>query len=250
MKRYGLIGYPLTHSFSAEYFTLKFSREGIAATYENFPLPAIGQLPSLIEEKGPLDGFNVTIPYKEEVISYLDEIDLLASEVGAVNLVKITGSGDNRRLKGFNTDVPGFLGALGSEGAGSPHNSLVLGTGGASKAVIYALKSIGSDITTVSRSEGRGDMVYSQLSKDSISKYDLIVNTTPLGMMPDSNQAPGIPYEGLGKGITLFDLIYNPLETIFLKRGRERGCKTINGLKMLHLQAEEGWLIWNSGDRK
>lgn len=248
MRRFGLIGFPLTHSFSAEYFTAKFKREGVDAVYNNYPIENIDLFPLLLDEKGPFDGLNVTIPFKESVTRFMDTLDAVAEGIGAVNLVQVSGRGTQQTLTGFNTDVEGFTGALNLYGIKSPRRSLVLGTGGASKAVIYGLRMIGSEVTTVSREKKRGDLTYPILKSAGISGFDLIVNTTPLGMYPLAGNAPDIPYDELGPRNVLFDLVYNPAETLFLRRGKERGCRVFNGLDMLHIQAEEGWRIWQSRD--
>lgn len=249
MKRYALIGYPLAHSFSAGYFTEKFAAEGIDASYINCPIKNIDDLPALLDEMGPFDGFNVTIPYKELIIPYLDELDHIATEVGAVNLVKIGFREGKRWLKGFNTDVSGFIGSLEHNGIFAPGNSLVLGTGGASKAVTYALRRAGFSVATVSRRAGAGDFTYSELEEKGMGEFDLIVNTTPLGMYPVTDIAPPVPFNTLKPSAVMYDLVYNPEESVFLRYGREFGCKTINGLKMLYIQAEKGWVIWQSPNR-
>jgi len=248
MKKYGLIGYPLTHSFSATYFNDKFAREGIDASYINCPIPSIDQLGALLDEQGPFDGLNVTIPYKELIIPFLDNIDTVAAKIGSVNLVKVTGSGKTRKLSGYNTDAYGFVGSLDYYNILTPGISLVLGTGGASKAVVYALRKAGYIVKTVSRKVGAGDMTYADLGKTGLNQFDLVVNTTPLGMLPLTGTYPPVPYSTLRPSAVLYDLVYNPAETLFLKFGREMGCKTINGLKMLYLQAEEGWKIWQSAN--
>jgi len=248
MKRYGLIGFPLTHSFSAVYFNEKFEREGIDASYINCPIKSIDDFISLLDEQGPFEGLNVTIPYKELVIPFLDELDPVATEVGAVNLIKVSYSKAGRILAGYNTDVPGFLLSLEYYKILKPGNSLVLGTGGASKAVAYALRTAGYRVKTVSRRAGAGDLTYAELDETGIGDFDLIVNATPIGMYPGVNIAPPLNYSTLRASTILYDLVYNPTETLFLKHGAENGCETINGLRMLHLQAEKGWQIWLSSN--
>ena len=247
---YGLIGHPLGHSFSKDYFTEKFRREGLDCEYINIDLPSLRGTELREMTKQPegsstegrksnlhrLSGFNVTIPYKESIIPYLDGLDPIAAEVGAVNTVKVL---DDGRMIGYNTDVIGFYSSL-----LTPHSSLVLGTGGASKAVQYVLRKNNIPYKTVSRSKEKGDLTYQGLTPEIIQSHLLIVNATPVGMVPNINDAPRLPYEAITPDHTLFDLIYNPEETLFLKHGREHGAKTINGLTMLHAQAEASWEIW------
>ena len=236
MKRYALIGHPLGHSFSKAYFTKKFEREGIDGCYENFDLADIEQLPSLLQQHPDLRGFNVTIPYKEVILPYLDKVDSVALEVGAVNTVKVLTDG---KLIGYNTDVLGINSSL-----LTPHSSLILGTGGASKAVQYVLRKSNIPYKTVSRYKEKGDLTYQDLTPEIIQSHLLIINATPVGMAPNINEAPHLPYDAITPDHTLFDLIYNPEETLFLKYGREHGATTINGLTMLHAQAEASWEIW------
>lgn len=240
---YGLIGYPLGHSFSRNYFNEKFDREGINAQYVNFEVPEIGMLPRVLGDNKNLKGLNVTIPYKQSVIAFLDVIDEEAQQIGAVNTVKV---GDNGVLKGFNTDVYGFVESLKPLISGDKHSrALVLGTGGASKAVCFGLKQLDIEVTNVSR-QGRPEvMSYGELTENIVNEHTVIVNTTPLGMYPKVSECPLIPYEGIGDKHVCFDLIYNPSETLFMKLAAERGAKVSNGLKMLHLQAERAWQIWN-----
>ena len=244
MKLYGLIGFPLTHSFSKKYFTEKFQRENITdSNYENFPLLSLDEFPGLIHSHPELKGLNVTIPYKEQMLKFLDEIDEAAKEIGAVNTIKIADG----KLKGFNTDYLGFMQSIIK--ILEPHHShaLILGTGGSSKAVGYGLKKMGIDFHYVSRNpEQLEELNYSELDKDAIRSHKLIINTTPLGMFPDVDQCPPISYEFLTASHLLYDLIYNPEETLFLKKGKEQMAKTENGLEMLQLQAERSWEIWNS----
>ena len=246
MKRYGLIGHPLGHSFSKAYFTEKFDRDGLDCEYQNYDLGNLSQLSELLRQQPDLRGFNVTIPYKEAILPYLDLLDPVAAEVGAVNTVKVMADG---RLKGYNTDVVGIEAMLSSLRENPRNdgwsNTLILGTGGASKAVQYVLRKQGLPYHLVSRSAGRGDLTYQDLSPEIVQSHLLIINATPVGMAPHIDEAPLIPYEAIKPGHTLFDLIYNPEETLFLRHGREHGAQTINGLTMLHAQAEASWDIWN-----
>lgn len=246
-KIFGLIGFPLSHSFSQRYFTEKFKAEGINARYLNFELPDIGELMTVFAEYPELQGLNVTIPYKEQVIPYLDEIDRQAASIGAVNVVKvIPGAADNDfRLKGFNTDVTGFELSIKPLLNAGMEKALVLGTGGASKAVVAGLRDLGVEALTVSRSEGRGQLTYSGLTPDIMRSHKVIVNATPAGMSPHTDECPPIPYGELTPAHLCFDLIYNPAETLFMKKAAERGATVKNGMEMLKLQADEAWKIWN-----
>ena len=242
MRTYGLIGFPLTHSFSASYFADKFAKENIAdCVYENFPIENIEELPGLIRDKN-FSGFNITIPYKEAVIEYLDDIDPTAEAVDAVNCVKIIDG----KLKGHNTDVYGFRESLKSFIGDQKMKALILGTGGSSKAVAYALKELGVPYYFVSRRKKAEWLSYGDVTEEIIQQHHLIINTTPLGMFPDPDRSAAIPYSALTPAHYLYDLIYNPTETQFLAQGRQNGAKTQNGLEMLHLQAEKNWEIWNS----
>ena len=237
MHQYGLLGYPLGHSFSRAFFSDKFAREGIDAEYLNFELPDIAALPAILDGHPDLRGFNVTIPYKQAVMAYLDDISPEARAIGAVNTVKIAVN----RLIGHNTDVIGFRDSL--RPLLQPHHTqaLVLGTGGASRAVTHALDALGIAWRYVSR---KGSFSYADLTPAILADYTLIVNCTPLGMSPRIDACPDIPYEALTSRHLLYDLVYNPEETLFLRRGRERGAATKNGLEMLHLQALAAWQIW------
>lgn len=242
MRTFGLIGFPLTHSFSPDYFAKKFDREGIRdAKYKSFPLDKIADLPALLESE-KLSGLNVTIPYKESVIPYLDEIDEIAQVIGAVNCIKITDG----KLKGYNTDTWGFTESLKSFLGNIQPKALILGTGGSSKAVAFALDSLNIPYEYVSRQSRNSGITYNDLTAEIINAHHLIINTTPIGMYPGINEAPDIPYEYLTAGHYLFDLIYNPEQTLFLQQGLRYGTRTQNGLKMLHLQAEKSWKIWNA----
>lgn len=244
MRRYGLIGYPLSHSFSPSFFREKFERERIAdATYEAFSVIPDTDLGKWLSDHRDLHGLNVTIPYKEAIIPFLDDIDPLAEEIGAVNMVARTQKG----WKGYNTDVVGFRQSLLHLLGGRTVNAaLVLGTGGASKAVCWVLKNLGIPFRRVTRGDypGIGDLGYAQLAGQ-MAAFQLIINTTPLGMYPDQDAAPDIPYGELTDQHLLFDLIYNPPKTLFLKKGEDAGARGINGLEMLVGQAEASWAIWN-----
>lgn len=248
MKRFGLIGHPLGHSFSKAYFTKKFKKEGLICEYLNFDIDEISLIKGIIADHPDLMGLNVTIPYKEAVFPYLDEIDAEAAEVGAVNTVKVFPDG---RLKGFNTDILGVRTTLQSalrqcekHDKATTYPALILGTGGASKAVQYVLRKNDIPFHVVSRNPEKGHFTYQELTPEIIKEHLSIINATPVGMAPHIDEAPILPYESINSRHTLFDLIYNPEETLFLKRGRERGAIIINGLAMLHAQAEASWSIW------
>ncbi|GAB1416072.1 shikimate dehydrogenase [Paludibacter sp.] len=242
---FGLIGYPLGHSFSQKYFTAYFAEEKIDAQYDLFPLNDISEFPELIKSN-TFSGLNVTIPYKTQVIEYLDELDTVAAEVGAVNVIKFIRNENSLKLKGFNSDIIGFENSIMPHLKSYHTKALILGTGGASKAVLYTLKKFGIETTYVSRNATESIMSYEQLNKDIISDNLLIVNTTPLGMSPKIENCPDIPYEYLTNKHLLYDVIYIPDETLFLKKGREQGATTVNGLEMLYGQAVGAWEIWNS----
>ncbi|PCH93364.1 MAG: shikimate dehydrogenase [Bacteroidetes bacterium] len=251
MKRlFGLIGTPLSHSFSKTYFTEKFASEKILdAKYKEFPLKEIGMLPELIEKNPDLLGLNVTIPYKLKVMNFMDEVDSVANDVGAVNTIVVTRDKDYSKsisLKGYNTDVKGFELSL-VPIIGPEHTSaLVLGSGGAARAIIYVLKKLGIDYKVVSRNPTGGRSIsYDDLTKDIMESHSLIINSSPVGIEPNTGAAPNIPYEYLNSTHILYDLIYNPEETEFLKRGKLAGATTKNGLEMLKAQAEKSWEIWN-----
>lgn len=247
-KLYGLIGFPLGHSFSQSYFTEKFQNEGIKARYVNFEIPRIDMIRGIVADEKALCGFNVTIPYKQKIIEYLSAIDPIAAEIGAVNVVKV---GKNGRLKGYNSDVFGFTESLLPLLQPFVHKrALVLGVGGASRAVCHGLKSLGLTVTQVSRRPGVGNLLYSDLSEEIIKEHTVIVNTTPLGMYPDVNTFPNIPYKGITPHHVCFDLVYNPETTTFMKFCEEQGAKVKNGLEMLHLQAERAWQIWSDDEEQ
>lgn len=247
-RRFGLIGEELSHSFSMDYFAEKFRKEGIVdARYDAFPLASIEEFPSLLEANPDLIGLNVTIPYKESVIPYLDTLSETARAIGAVNTVRLS----NSKKEGFNTDAEGFRKDLAPLLKGTPQRTLILGTGGASKAVRYVLERMGSELLFASRS-GKADrtLSYSELTKGRVAEQDLIVNTTPLGTWPYTEECPPIPYEGITEGTILYDLIYNPSRTSFMQKGEERGARVRNGYGMLVGQAEASWRIWNGGERE
>ena len=239
---YGLIGYPLVHSFSQAYFKKKFAELNIDADYELFPIPDISEFPQILTSHPDLGGLNVTIPYKETVIPFLDELDDKAREIGAVNCITIR----NGKTKGYNTDAEALRKTLFP--LLKPHHThaLVLGTGGASKAVAYVLKSLNIPYKLVSRNHKEGSFTYTDITKEIINEYKLIINTTPMGMTPNMGSYAPIPYNKLGMQHLLYDLVYNPEETRFLSLGRAHGAAIKNGIEMLQLQAEAGWEIWNS----
>ena len=246
MKKYGLIGYPLGHSFSMGYFNEKFKNEAINAVYENFEIPDIQDITTVIGSNPDLAGFNVTIPYKEKVMDYLDYIAPEAAEIGAVNVVKVTHNGERAVLKGFNSDVVGFVNSIKPLLRPLHKKALVLGTGGASKAVEYGLRKLGLETIKVSRTEKDNTITYGQVTPELLSEYKVVVNCTPCGMAPHFDECPNLPYDSIDDSFLLYDLIYNPEETLFLRKGKEKDATVKNGLEMLLLQAEEGWNIWNS----
>lgn len=239
---YGLIGYPLTHSFSPAYFTKKFAGFGIDATYQAFPIQDIGQLKVLLATHPQLAGLNVTIPYKQAVIPYLHELDATAAKTQAVNCIDI----QKGKLKGYNTDVTGFQRSL--EPLLQPHHNaaLILGSGGSARAVAWVLTNLHIPFIKVSRTGRSSAIAYPDLTKEIITDHPLIINCTPLGMHPEVNAAPDIPYHHLTDRHLLYDLVYNPEETLFLSKGRQHGTATKNGLEMLHLQADASWDIWSA----
>ncbi|MBR5373234.1 MAG: shikimate dehydrogenase [Paludibacteraceae bacterium] len=244
MERYGLIGKILVHSFSKNYFTEKFSREGIDARYDLFELPTIEEFPKLLETEG-LHGLNVTIPYKEVVMPYLDELDDTAREIGAVNTIQFSKKGGKTHLKGFNTDAIGFETSLKPLLQPQHQKALVLGTGGASKAILYILKKLGIEPQLVSRQKREGMLTYEELGKEIVASHKLIVNCTPAGTFPKVDERPPFPTELLSDEHLVYDLIYNPEETLLCRLAKERGARTKNGLEMLHGQAVAAWKIWN-----
>ncbi len=242
MRYFGLLGYPLTHSFSQKYFTEKFLALGIEnCVYENFSIPDIKGLTEILSSKKGLEGFNITIPYKKAVIDFLDEASDPVKKMGACNCVKIS----NGKLKGFNTDTIGFEQSLIPFLKPQHLKALILGTGGASAAVEYVLEKLNIDYQFVSRTASQNALSYQDLNETLLEEFTLIVNTTPLGMYPAIDEFPQIPYEYITPRHHLFDLIYNPTETKFLTLGKQRGASIQNGWEMLILQAEESWRIWN-----
>ena len=245
MKKYGLIGYPLGHSFSMGYFNEKFKNEAINAVYENFEIPDIQDITTVIGSNPDLAGFNVTIPYKEKVMDYLDYIAPEAAEIGAVNVVKVTHNGERAVLKGFNSDVVGFVNSIKPLLRPLHKKALVLGTGGASKAVEYGLRKLGLETIKVSRTEKDNTITYGQVTPELLSEYKVIVNCTPCGMAPHFDECPNLPYDSIDDSFLLYDLIYNPEETLFLRKGKEKDATVKNGLEMLHLQADAAWEMWH-----
>ena len=246
MKRYGLIGYPLGHSFSVGYFNEKFKAEHIDAEYLNFEIPSIDRFVEVVEEHPNLCGLNVTIPYKQQVIPFLDELDKTAASIGAVNVIKVIRLPKGKvKLVGYNSDVIGFCQSIEPLLTAHHTHALVLGTGGASRAVTYGLKSLGLQPVYVSRTKRENILCYNDLSPEVMAQYSVIVNTSPVGMYPKVDQCPDIPYNLLTPNHLLYDLIYNPDETLFLKKGKAHGAVTKNGLEMLLLQAFAAWNIWN-----
>lgn len=242
-KRYGLIGFPLNNSFSVNYFTQKFSQDGNAHTYQNYPIASIDQLKLFFKNPDKLSGFNVTKPYKEKVIPYLQSLSVEAQACSAVNCVEVSKNGD---LIGHNTDVFGFKSSL-LQLIGSNQNmqALVIGNGGASKAVCYVLKQLHIPFSVAARNS-QGDYLLTEIDKEMLQAHKLIIQTTPIGMFPNTAEALPFSLEGIGKEHYCYDLIYLPAETSFLKTAKKQGAKTLNGLNMLHLQADESYNIWMS----
>ena len=276
MTTYGLIGYPLGHSFSRKFFTEKFEKEGIDAQYLNFEIPSIEEFPDIIKNNPELRGLNVTIPYKQQVMQYLDDISEEAKAIGAVNVVRIErpspqpspimgretmrnagnkpdglpikgdmSEGLRGSLIGYNSDVIGFVESI--KPLLKPHHkkALILGTGGASKAIRYGLeKKLGMKTLFVSRSAREGMITYEEVTAEVLKEYEVIVNCSPVGMYPHVDECPALPYEAMNENNLLYDLVYNPLETLFMKKGAEQGATVKNGLEMLHLQAIASWKFW------
>ena len=276
MTTYGLIGYPLGHSFSRKFFTEKFEKEGIDAQYLNFEIPSIEEFPEIIKNNPELRGLNVTIPYKQQVMQYLDEISEEAKAIGAVNVVRIErpspqptpimgretmrnagnkpdglpikgdmSEGLRGSLIGYNSDVIGFVESI--KPLLKPHHkkALILGTGGASKAIRYGLEEkLGMETLFVSRSAREGMITYEEVTAEVLKEYEVIVNCSPVGMYPHVDECPALPYEAMNENNLLYDLVYNPLETLFMKKGAEQGATVKNGLEMLHLQAITSWKFW------
>lgn len=242
MNRFGLIGYPLGHSFSQQYFNNKFKTENLAdCFFELFPIEKVDSFPELLQVYKDLKGLAVTIPYKQTIINFLTSIDEAASEIGAVNCIKIS----TQKIIGFNTDVIGFENSI--KPILKPHQkkALILGTGGGSKAVQFVFKKLGIEFLLVSRSKNQQHIQYQDINELICADYNIIVNATPVGMTPNNDICPEIPYQFLSEKHLLFDLIYNPAETLFLQKGRQAGAQTKNGQEMLITQAEANWKIWN-----
>ena len=276
MTTYGLIGYPLGHSFSRKFFTEKFEKEGIDAQYLNFEIPSIEEFPDIIKNNPELRGLNVTIPYKQQVMQYLDEISEEAKAIGAVNVVRIErpspqptpimgretmrnagnkpdglpikgdmSEGLRGSLIGYNSDVIGFVESIRPLLKAHHKKALILGTGGASKAIRYGLeKKLGMKTLFVSRSAREGMITYEEVTAEVLKEYEVIVNCSPVGMYPHVDECPALPYEAMNENNLLYDLVYNPLETLFMKKGAEQGATVKNGLEMLHLQAIASWKFW------
>ncbi len=276
MTTYGLIGYPLGHSFSRKFFTEKFEKEGIDAQYLNFEIPSIEEFPEIIKNNPELRGLNVTIPYKQQVMQYLDEISEEAKAIGAVNVVRIErpspqpspimgretmrnagnkpdglpikgdmSEGLRGSLIGYNSDVIGFVESIRPLLKAHHKKALILGTGGASKAIRYGLeKKLGMKTLFVSRSAREGMITYEEVTAEVLKEYEVIVNCSPVGMYPHVDECPALPYEAMNENNLLYDLVYNPLETLFMKKGAEQGATVKNGLEMLHLQAITSWKFW------
>lgn len=240
MQRYGLIGFPLKNSFSANYFNQKFAEQGLDAVYQNFAIESMERFPELIKNHQDLNGLNVTIPYKQQVIPFLNHLDVVAQHIGAVNTIKFT----QNELIGYNTDVFGFEKSILPLLKPWHQSALVLGTGGASKAVKYVLNKLGIKHRQVSRKANEG-LIYEELDKSNMRSHQIIINCTPLGMFPLVDEGPPLPYKYITNLHLVYDLIYLPEETLFLKQARENGAITKNGLEMLTLQAEKAWQIWN-----
>ncbi len=243
MHKFGLIGKDISYSFSKTYFADKFQKEGIKdVSYENFDLRTIKDFEDIFTNNPGIAGLNVTIPYKEVVIPYLDKLSRKAKAIGAVNTIKITKKGN---LKGYNTDCYGFKNSIKPFLKSYHKKALILGTGGASKAIAFTLNELNLDYKYISRTKTNDNLTYDELDESIIKQYHIIINCSPVGTHPNVDEYPKIPYEALTNKHLLFDLIYNPSETLFLRQGKKQGAKTCNGLKMLELQAEKAWEIWN-----
>ena len=242
MAKFGLIGKDIDYSFSKSHFSEKFKNEGLKHTYENFDIDSIDKFPEIISSTKRLRGLNVTIPYKEAVIPYLSKLHKTAKKIGAVNTIKISKKG---KLKGYNTDYYGFKKSIEPHLKSHHKRALILGTGGASKAIAYALKKLGIKYKYVSRRAAGSDIfTYNSLTEDDVKSYTLIINCTPLGTYPNTNECPDIPYDAINETHLVFDLIYNPEESKFLTIAKLKGATICNGSKMLELQAEKAWRIW------
>ena len=250
MDKYGLIGFPLGHSFSKNFFNEKFENENIDAEYINFEIPNIEELVEILDVNPELRGLNVTIPYKEKVISYLDYISPEARAIGAVNVIRVTHKGSKLVLRGYNSDVIGFTKSIEPLLERFHRKALILGTGGASKAVNYGLKSLGLETVFVSRYKRPGTIQYEDITPEVIKDYNVIVNCTPVGMYPKVEECPLLPYEAMDNHTLLYDLIYNPDRTLFMQKGAEHGATVKNGLEMLLLQAFASWDFWNGKEQE
>jgi len=244
MDKYGLIGFPLGHSLSESFFNEKFLNENIDAQYINFEIPSVEVLPEILDSNPELKGLNVTIPYKEKVMTYLDYVSPEARAIGAVNVIKVIRKGNKVTLKGFNSDVIGFTKSIEPLLESFHKKALILGTGGSSKAINYGLRSLGLDTVFVSRYERQGTIQYEKITPELIKEYNVIVNCTPVGMYPHTNECPKLPYEAMDNHTLLYDLIYNPDETLFMYKGQQQGATVKNGLEMLLLQAFQSWEFW------
>ena len=248
MKLFGLIGYPLSHSLSEEYFTQKFRKLGVDHQYKLFPLENINKFRQLIENNPHLAGLNVTLPHKQTIIPLLDDLDEQAREIGAVNTILIDRKDEKIFCSGYNTDAYGFDRSLGNHIQAAHSKALVLGSGGASKAVCYVLKNRGIDYTLVSRKKtGSNTISWLEINKHILNQHKLLINTTPVGMSPAVCECPLLPYAYITVDHLVFDLIYNPEQTTLLERCKNHGARTVNGLEMLHYQAEKAWEIWEGG---
>lgn len=245
MDKYGIIGHPLGHSFSPGFFNEKFRNENIDAVYEMFDLPQIEAVIEVLASNPELRGLNVTIPYKQKIMHYLDELSDEARAIGAVNVVRISHDNGKVHMKGYNSDVIGFTRSIEPLLEKYHKKALILGTGGASKAVEYGLGKLGLETVKVSRYERPDTIQYEKVTADIVREYNVIVNCTPVGMYPDTEECPQLPYEAMDSHTLLYDLIYNPDETLFMKKGRQSGAVTKNGLEMLLLQAYASWEFWN-----
>ena len=249
MKNFGLIGYPLSHSFSKKFFSEKFKNEGILAKYTNYEISSINEFPKLFNNH-TIDGLNVTIPYKEAIIPFLDDLDEISSATGSVNTVVPKFNDGVLVFKGFNTDVYGFHQSIRTLLKSHHQKALVLGTGGASKAIEYVLKKYGITVNFISRTKSSPNVFsWNELNNIMVKHHCLIVNTTPLGMFPNKNVKIPFPYESLTSNHLVIDLIYNPKETLFLKRSKLNGAQILNGEKMLINQALKSWEIWSQNDK-
>ncbi|MBR2318954.1 MAG: shikimate dehydrogenase [Bacteroidaceae bacterium] len=247
MKKYGIIGYPLAQSASPSFFNAKFKNENIDAEYIPFEIESIEKLPHILAENPELNGFNVTIPYKQKVMPYLDGISDEAKDINAVNVVKVIHDTDGTpHLYGFNSDVIGFTRSIEALVKGRHRKALILGTGGASKAIAHSLRQLDIEYLLVSRNSGEGKIAYSDLNKEIMESHTLVVNCTPLGMVGHGiDQCPDIPYEFVGERHLFYDIVYNPENTLFLQKGKAQGAATKSGYEMWYLQALASWEIWN-----